>query len=106
MGDKSITKCDKEAMLGYWFMLTGIITDLNEAYEKADILQSSLENIEGIFKECSYAFQEGAISEMSGNLVTLLGYVGKAQACVWKELDHPLYVDFKNNATETLSVSF
>ena len=80
-----------------------------------DILQSSLESIEGIFKECngllseagmpecSYAFQEGAISEMTGNLVTLLGYVGKAQACVWEELDHPLYVDFKNNATETLS---
>ena len=80
-----------------------------------DILQSSLENIEGIFKECngllseagmpecSYAFQEGAISEMTGNLETLLLYVETANDHVWEELDHPLYMDFKNNATETLS---
>ena len=81
----------------------------------SDILQSSLENIEGIFKECngllseagmpecSYAFQEGAISEMTGNLETLLLYVETANDHVWEELDHSLYMDFKDNATETLS---
>lgn len=52
MGDKSITKCDQKAMLGYWFMLTGIITDLNEAYEKADSLLAKFdEAYEGEAKE-------------------------------------------------------
>lgn len=52
MGDKSITQCDQEAMLGYWFMLAGIITDLNEAYEKADsLLEKFDEAYEGEAKE-------------------------------------------------------
>lgn len=52
MGDDNSTKCDQEAMLGYWFMLADIITNLNEAYEKADSLLTKFdEAYEGDAKE-------------------------------------------------------
>ena len=38
MEDENRTICDQDAMMGYWFMLADIIANLNEAYEKADLL--------------------------------------------------------------------
>ena len=74
-----------------------------------------LEDIENTFKECNeelsaaemsecdYEFQGEKISELAEDMVTLQTYVGSAHAQVSMELDQPLYEDFKNNATESLS---
>lgn len=43
MGEENLSKCEQEAMMGYWFMLADIITNLNEAYEKAEKLTGEME---------------------------------------------------------------
>lgn len=95
--------------------ITPSFFDKTAFVSEPDSIQSGLENIEEIFKECneelsaagmsecSYGFQEGAISEMTEGLKTLVQYVITAHPYVSEILDDPLYVDFKNNATETLS---
>ena len=81
----------------------------------ADSIQSTLEGIEEKFEKCndklasvsvgpcSYQFQADKIEKMTQDLQTLQRYAGSAPDYVWDTLDNPLYVDFKNNATESLS---
>ena len=52
---------------------------------------------------CSYQFQADKIEKMTQDLQILQRYAGSAPDYVWDTLDNPLYVDFKNNATESLS---
>ena len=52
---------------------------------------------------CSYQFQADKIEKMTQDLQILQRYAGSAPDYVWETLDNPLYVDFKNNATESLS---
>lgn len=52
---------------------------------------------------CSYQFQADKIERMTQDLQLLQSYAGSAPDYVWDTLDNPLYVDFKNNATESLS---
>ena len=81
----------------------------------ADSIQSTLEGIEEKFEKCndklasvsvgpcSYQFQADKIERMTQDLQILQRYAGSAPDYVWDTLDNPLYVDFKNNATESLS---
>ena len=81
----------------------------------ADSIQSTLEGIEEKFEKCndklasvsvgpcSYQFQADKIEKMTQDLQILQRYAGSAPDYVWDTLDNPLYVDFKNNATESLS---
>ena len=81
----------------------------------ADSIQSTLEGIEEKFEKCndklasvsvgpcSYQFQADKIERMTQDLQLLQSYAGSAPDYVWDTLDNPLYVDFKNNATESLS---
>ena len=81
----------------------------------ADSIQSTLEGIEEKFEKCndklasvsvgpcSYQFQANKIEKMTQDLQILQRYAGSAPDYVWDTLDNPLYVDFKNNATESLS---
>ena len=81
----------------------------------ADSIQSTLEGIEEKFEKCndklasvsvgpcSYQFQADKIEKMTQDLQLLQRYAGSAPDYVWDTLDNPLYVDFKNNATESLS---
>ena len=81
----------------------------------ADSIQSTLEGIEEKFEKCndklasvsvgpcSYQFQADKIERMTQDLQLLQSYAGSAPDYVWETLDNPLYVDFKNNATESLS---
>ena len=81
----------------------------------ADSIQSTLEGIEEKFEKCndklasvsvgpcSYQFQADKIEKMTQDLQLLQSYAGSAPDYVWDTLDNPLYVDFKNNATESLS---
>ena len=81
----------------------------------ADSIQSTLEGIEEKFEKCndklasvsvgpcSYQFQADKIEKMTQDLQILQRYAGSAPDYVWETLDNPLYVDFKNNATESLS---
>ena len=78
-------------------------------------IQSTLEGIEEKFEKCndklasvsvgpcSYQFQADKIEKMTQDLQVLQRYAGSAPDYVWDTLDNPLYVDFKNNATESLS---
>ncbi|MDO4304193.1 MAG: pre-toxin TG domain-containing protein, partial [Bacillota bacterium] len=78
-------------------------------------IECTLNNIEEIFTECNeelaamemakigYSFQADEISRVAENMVKLQIYVGSAHPQVYDELDFPLYKDFKNHATETLS---
>ena len=52
---------------------------------------------------CSYQFQADKIERMTQDLQLLQSYASSAPDYVWETLDNPLYVDFKNNATESLS---
>ena len=81
----------------------------------ADSIQSTLEGIEEKFEKCndklasvsvgpcSYQFQADKIERMTQDLQLLQSYASSAPDYVWETLDNPLYVDFKNNATESLS---
>ena len=81
----------------------------------ADSIQSTLEGIEEKFEKCndklasvsvgpcSYQFQADKIEKMTQDLQLLQSYASSAPDYVWDTLDNPLYVDFKNNATESLS---
>ena len=81
----------------------------------ADSIQSTLEGIEEKFEKCndklasvsvgpcSYQFQADKIERMTQDLQLLQSYASSAPDYVWDTLDNPLYVDFKNNATESLS---
>ena len=81
----------------------------------ADSIQSTLEGIEEKFEKCndklasvsvgpcSYESQADKIEKMTQDLQILQRYAGSAPDYVWDTLDNPLYVDFKNNATESLS---
>ena len=81
----------------------------------ADSIQSTLEGIEEKFEKCndklasvsvgpcSYQFQANKIERMTQDLQLLQSYASSAPDYVWETLDNPLYVDFKNNATESLS---
>lgn len=81
----------------------------------ADSIQSTLEGIEEKFEKCndklasvsvgpcSYQFQADKIERMTQDLQLLQSYASSAPDYVWETLDNPLYMDFKNNATESLS---
>ena len=81
----------------------------------ADSIQSTLEGIEEKFEKCndklagvsvgpcSYQFQADKIERMTQALQLLQSYASSAPDYVWETLDNPLYMDFKNNATESLS---
>ena len=79
------------------------------------MIEYDLYEIERIFRECDealaeagmpgldYISQAGEIDEMLDNLSTLLAYAENAHSYVSDNLDFPLYTDFKNHATESLS---
>ena len=95
--------------------ITLSFSDKAALVSSSDTIQYALEDIEKIFEECNeelskagmsecgYGFQEAAICGMTEGLETLLQYVYDAHPHVSEILDNPLYVDFKNNASESLS---
>ena len=78
-------------------------------------IQSTLAGIERTFQncnqelaalqmgDCDYVFQAAAITEMTENMGYLQTYASSAPGYVYETLDQPLFENFKNNATETLS---
>lgn len=80
-----------------------------------DSIRSTLYEIEEGFRKCndiladidigpcSYVFQTAAIDQMVEELEILKSYAQEAPEHVYEVLDHPLYVAFKNRATESLS---
>lgn len=80
-----------------------------------DSIRSTLYEIEEGFRKCndiladidigpcSYVFQTAAIDQMVEELEILKSYAQEAPEHVYEVLDHPLYMDFKNRATESLS---
>lgn len=80
-----------------------------------DSIRSTLYEIEEGFRKCndiladidigpcSYVFQTAAIDQMVEELEVLKSYAQEAPEHVYEVLDHPLYVAFKNRATESLS---
>ena len=78
-------------------------------------IQSTLSSIERTFQncnqelaalqmgDCDYVFQAAAITEMTENMGYLQTYASSAPGYVYETLDQPLFENFKNNATETLS---
>lgn len=100
METKGITTLFGDKALGSW---------------SAASIQATLESIESTFKSCNeklaavelpdlaYVFQADAISEMTDNMLKLQSYASTAHGQVSEELDFPLYLDFKDNATESLS---
>ena len=81
----------------------------------AATIQSLLEDAEICFSECnaalseaemseiSYQFQAEATGEMIQGDLFLQAYAAKAHEQVYTYLDNPLYRNFKDNATETIS---
>ncbi len=79
-------------------------------------IHAALTAIENLFRECNeeleaagmpacdYDFQEEAIAEMTENMHILQTYARYAHTYVWQTLDFPLFTDFKNHATQSLSL--
>lgn len=82
---------------------------LSTLYEIEDIMYM----IERLFDECdtelanagmpTLGYEKQPIGTMRDHLVILLNYVQHAHPQCYNELDHPLYVGFKNEATQALS---
>lgn len=76
-------------------------------------IQYTMDKIEAIFEECDIelteaempplGYEKQPISIMIEHMVILIRYVSSAHSQCYSELDHPLYVGFKNGATEILS---
>ncbi len=95
--------------------ITTLFTDKALMNGSAANIQTWLESAESSFSACNaalsnadmselaYQFQADAISELTLGNTRLQTYVGSAHLQVEQELDRPLYLDFKDNATETIS---
>lgn len=95
--------------------ITTSFTDKSLMNGSAATVQALLESIESSFSACngalqgadmsevSYSFQAEEISEMTQGNTKLQTYAGSAHLQVEQELDRPLYLDFKDNATEIIS---
>ena len=78
-----------------------------------DGIQYTMEKIETIFEDCdaeltnaempTLGYEKQPINTMIEHMVILVRYVSSAHPQCYSELDHPLYVGFKNGAAETLS---
>ena len=78
-----------------------------------DEIQYTMNTIENIFEECdtelanagmsTLGYEKQSIETLINHMVILVGYVASAHPQCCLELDHPLYVGFKNGATQALS---
>ena len=72
--------------------------EIEEGFRKCNDILADID-----IEPCSYVFQTAAIDQMVEELEVLKSYAQEAPEHVYEVLDHPLYVDFKNHATESLS---